>query len=85
MRHKMTSDEASVLRYNAETKTQNLWDGKEAQIWKSKIEMVWSAFLILSRAWGSVTNNNGFWMGWLDLLIYFFTVTFNHNQLERYR
>jgi hypothetical protein len=24
---------------------------------------------ILSRVWGSVTNNNGFWIGWLDLLV----------------
>jgi hypothetical protein len=27
-----------------------------------------SAGLILSRVRGSVTNNNGFWIGWLDLL-----------------
>jgi hypothetical protein len=24
--------------------------------------------IMLSRVYGSVTNNNGFWIGWLDLL-----------------
>jgi hypothetical protein len=27
-----------------------------------------STFLLLSRVYFSVTNNNGFWIGWLDLL-----------------
>jgi hypothetical protein len=34
---------------------------------------------ILSRDYGSVTNNNGFWIGWLDLLTPSFTITLNHN------
>jgi hypothetical protein len=29
-----------------------------------------------------VTNNNGFWIGWLDLLAASFTITRNHNQLQ---
>jgi hypothetical protein len=28
----------------------------------------YSYIYILLRVWGSVTNNNGFWIGWLDLL-----------------
>jgi hypothetical protein len=35
---------------------------------------------ILSRVYGSVTNNNGLWIGWLDLLTASFTITRNHNQ-----
>jgi hypothetical protein len=37
---------------------------------------------ILSRVWGSVTNNNGFWIGRLDLLTASFTITHNHNHLQ---
>jgi hypothetical protein len=36
---------------------------------------------ILSRVYGSVTNNNGLWIGWLDLLTPSFTISLNHNQL----
>jgi hypothetical protein len=36
----------------------------------------------MPRVYGSVTNNNGFWIGWLDLLTASFTVTHNHNQLQ---
>jgi hypothetical protein len=32
---------------------------------------------ILSRVWGSVTNNNGFWIGFINTSL---TITFNHNQ-----
>jgi hypothetical protein len=35
---------------------------------------------VLSRVYGCVTNNNKFWIGWLDLLTASFTVTHNHNQ-----
>jgi hypothetical protein len=35
---------------------------------------------ILSRVYGSVTNNNGFWIGWLDLLAPSCTVAPNYNQ-----
>jgi hypothetical protein len=34
---------------------------------------------VLSRVRGSVTNNNGFWIGWLDLLTPFF---YNHYNLK---
>jgi hypothetical protein len=37
---------------------------------------------ILSRVWGSVTNNNAFWIGWLDLLTSSLTITRNHTQLQ---
>jgi hypothetical protein len=37
---------------------------------------------ILSRVYASVTNNDGFSIGWLGLLIYSFTVTRNHSQLQ---
>jgi hypothetical protein len=40
-------------------------------------------FNIVSRVYGSVTNNNGFWVGWLDLLTTSFTISFNHNQLQQ--
>jgi hypothetical protein len=29
-----------------------------------------------------VINNNGFWIGWLDLLTPSFTISLNHNQLQ---
>jgi hypothetical protein len=38
--------------------------------------------IILSRVRGSVTNNNGFWTGWLDLLTPSFIITLNYNQLQ---
>jgi hypothetical protein len=34
----------------------------------------------LSRVRGSVTNNNGFWIGWLDLLVLLCTTSFNYKQ-----
>jgi hypothetical protein len=37
--------------------------------------------LIWSRVRGAVTNNNGFWIGWFDLLTTSFRISFNHNQL----
>jgi hypothetical protein len=40
---------------------------------------------ILSRIRGSMTNNNGFWIWWLDLLTTSFTVSLNRDQLHRYR
>jgi hypothetical protein len=36
--------------------------------------------LLLSWVYGSVTNNNRFWIGWLDLLTPYFIITLNHNQ-----
>jgi hypothetical protein len=38
--------------------------------------------IILSCVRGSVTNNDGFWIGWFDLLTISFTITCNHNQLQ---
>jgi hypothetical protein len=38
---------------------------------------------ILLRVRGSVTNNNRFWIGWLDLFTACFTITLNYNQLEQ--
>jgi hypothetical protein len=40
--------------------------------------------MILSRVYGSVTNNNGFWIGWLDLLTPSCTVSLNHSQLHEF-
>jgi hypothetical protein len=37
---------------------------------------------ILSRLYSSVTNNNGFWIGWLDLLTNSCTMSLNYNQLQ---
>jgi hypothetical protein len=37
--------------------------------------------MILSHVRGSVTNNNEFWIGWLDLLTTSFTIPLNYNQL----
>jgi hypothetical protein len=34
----------------------------------------------VSRVYGIVTNNNGFWIGWLDLLTPSFTASLLHNQ-----
>jgi hypothetical protein len=39
--------------------------------------------VISSRVYVSVTNNNGFWIGWLDLLTHYFTASFNYNQLQQ--
>jgi hypothetical protein len=41
-----------------------------------------SKIMILLRVYGCVTNNNGFWIGWLDLLTASFAITRNHNQLQ---
>jgi hypothetical protein len=38
---------------------------------------------LLSRVRASLTNNNGFWIGWLDLLTPSFTVTLNYTQLQQ--
>jgi hypothetical protein len=38
---------------------------------------------ILSRVFGSVTNNKGFWIGWLDLLTPSCIICLNHNQLQQ--
>jgi hypothetical protein len=37
---------------------------------------------MLSRVYGCATNNNGFWIAWLDLLTASFTITRNHNQIQ---
>jgi hypothetical protein len=37
---------------------------------------------ILSRVYGYVIINNGSWIGWLDLLTVFFSISLNHNQLQ---
>jgi hypothetical protein len=42
-----------------------------------------SVFIILSRVYGSVTNNNGFWIEWLDLLTPSYTISLNHYQLQQ--
>jgi hypothetical protein len=39
--------------------------------------------IVLSRVRGSVTNSNGFRIGWLDLLTHPFTITLNYNQLQQ--
>jgi hypothetical protein len=38
--------------------------------------------ILLSWVYGCVTNNNGFWIGWLDLLTASSTISRNHNQLQ---
>jgi hypothetical protein len=38
-----------------------------------------SLFMLLSYVRGSVTNNIGFWIWWLDLLTPSFTISLNHN------
>jgi hypothetical protein len=40
--------------------------------------------LILSRIYSSVTKNNGSWTGWSDLLTPYFTISLNHNQLQKF-
>jgi hypothetical protein len=37
----------------------------------------------LSRVRGSMTNNNGFWIGWLDLLTPSFIFTLSYSQLQQ--
>jgi hypothetical protein len=39
--------------------------------------------LILSRIYGSMTNNNGFWIWWLYLLTPSCTISLNHNPLQQ--
>jgi hypothetical protein len=41
--------------------------------------------MVLSRVHGSVTANNGFWIGWLDLLTPACAISLNHNQLQQLR
>jgi hypothetical protein len=43
-------------------------------------EMFLLICILLSRVRGSVTNKNGFWIGWLNLLTPSFTITFNSSQ-----
>jgi hypothetical protein len=38
---------------------------------------------ILLHVRGSVTNSNGFWIGWFDLLTPSFTISLNYNQLQQ--
>jgi hypothetical protein len=38
---------------------------------------------ILSHVYGSATNNNGVWIEWLDLLTPSFTISHNHNRLQK--
>jgi hypothetical protein len=40
--------------------------------------MHWS----ITTVYGSLTNNKGFWIGWLDLLTASFTISLKHNQLR---
>jgi hypothetical protein len=37
-----------------------------------------------SRVYVCVTNNNGFWIAWWDLLTPSFTISLNHSQLQYY-
>jgi hypothetical protein len=37
----------------------------------------------MSRVYGCVTNYNGFWIWWLDLLSSSLTISLNHDQLQR--
>jgi hypothetical protein len=39
--------------------------------------------IILSHFYGSMTNNNGFWIGSLDLLTSSFTINLNRNKLQQ--
>jgi hypothetical protein len=41
------------------------------------------SLFILSPVRGSMMNNNGFWIGWLDLLTPSCTITLNYNQLQQ--
>jgi hypothetical protein len=48
-----------------------------------KTELVFYAGIIVSRVRGSMTNNNGFWIGWLDLLallLQLLSILTAHNQ-----
>jgi hypothetical protein len=42
-----------------------------------------NACILLQRVRGSVTNNNGFWFGWLDLLTPSNKIILNYNQLQQ--
>jgi hypothetical protein len=46
----------------------------------SLYERKYIVIIILSRVYGCVTNNNGGWIGLLDLLTPSGTISFNHNQ-----
>jgi hypothetical protein len=58
--------------------------------WLKVVEWQFSHYRcnILSRVWGSVTNSNGFWIGWLDLLtllLQLFLITINYNNSHQWR
>jgi hypothetical protein len=46
-------------------------------------EYIWNDIYILPRVYGSVTNNNRFWIGWLDLVITSWVISLKHRQLQR--
>jgi hypothetical protein len=56
---------------------------KMQQRYTHDVIMLCALCTILSRVLGSVTNNNGFWVGWLDLLTPSFKITLNYNQLQQ--
>jgi hypothetical protein len=55
----------------------------ETRAFLYKITLYCSLLLLLSLVRGSMTNNDGFWIGWLDLLAPCVTVTFNYTQLQQ--
>jgi hypothetical protein len=55
------------------------WKWRQHVHLKCQLIFTWLSAIILSRVYGSVTNNNGFWIGWLDLLTPSVTVPLNHN------
>jgi hypothetical protein len=57
--------------------------GTCTQFWNdTRVLSLIAQCVLLLWIYGSVTNNNGFWIGWLDLLTSSCTIVLNHNQLQ---
>jgi hypothetical protein len=60
--------------------SQDILGGNFISTFKAPVE-VWCIYMyVLSRVRGSMTNNNEFWIGWLDLLTHSFTITLNYDR-----
>jgi hypothetical protein len=52
--------------------------------WSLQTKYYFDGYFVLSHVWGSMTNINGFWIGWLDLLpplqLLLITISYNSSQ-----
>jgi hypothetical protein len=67
------------------TKRKSVWGGDSTPLAQEPVHLRLLVGNVLSRVWGSVTNNYGFWVGLLDLLsllLHSFLVTITYNSSQ---